>query len=82
MLDTQLDHRHAGRTGIARLLDGIAMPAWVIVDQDVKSKIVWASIADAGLLSFQFRAGSSMSSSVIFFRSVLRLIPRIEAARI
>lgn len=71
----QLDHRHARPTRRARLLDRIASPARVVVDQHVEPAIGVAPGAHE-------RFGSSMRRSVIFLRRVLRLIPSTAAARI
>ena len=59
----------------AGLLYGVSRPTRVVVGEDVKAAVKLCCQECS-------RPGSVMSRSVIFLRSVLRLIPRIAAARI
>ena len=79
-LGAQLHHRGASRTGRTGLLHRVALPARIVVGQDVKAGEPLARALSR--LRRHERPGTEMSRSVIFLRSVLRLIPSRAAALI
>ena len=77
VLGAQLHDRGAGGAGGARLRDGGVRPARRGVGEHVQTRQ-----ALRGRAPRQCRPGRGMPSSTIFLRSVLRLMPRMAAARI
>ena len=79
-LGPELDDRRAAPAARLAHCHWIGAPARVVVRQNVQPAKV---VGQRTLLHVRIpRAGSSMPSSTIFLRKVLRLIPRIAAARI
>jgi hypothetical protein len=50
MFGSQLNHGHASRAGQAGLFDGAAPPAWIVVGENVKPKVIETPIANGELL--------------------------------